>query len=147
MQSDGAPPPTPPGIAPDRHVSLVFHDVVPETVPFDGLVPPAREHAEAIIDLARAWDGAAPLLIHCRFGVSRSPAAALIAAVAREPGRDPRALARMLRVRSPSATPNGLLIAHGDAALGLGGTLIDAVDDIGRGAPCMEGEMFALETR
>ena len=147
MQSEGAPPPTPPGIAPDRHVSLLFHDVVPETVPFSGLVPPAREHAEKIIDLARAWDGAAPFLIHCRFGVSRSPAAALIAAMARERERDPRALAGALRARSPSATPNAMLIAHGDAALDLDGALIGAVGAIGRGAPCMEGEVFALETR
>ena len=147
LQSRPPAPPTPPGIRPQAHTTLLFHDVVPETHPSPDLVPPAPRHARAIVAAARQWDRRGPLLIHCQFGVSRSPAAALIAALALDPARDPHALARLLRERCPSATPNAMLIAHGDALLGLRGALVSAVAAIGRGRTTTEGEPFALEVR
>lgn len=145
LGSDGAVPPRPPSVRPGHHLALRFHDVVPETVPSPDLIHPSREHAAAIVAAARAWDRAGPLLIHCGLGVSRSPAAAIIALAALEPDRDPHAIARAVRERAPSATPNAALVAEADALLERGGTLSAAVAAIGRGRMAMEGEAFALE--
>jgi predicted protein tyrosine phosphatase len=98
-----------------------------------------------LIAFAGAWDRAEPLLIHCYAGVSRSTAAAFIAACALGPERDEGEIARALRAASPTATPNARLIALADAALDRGGRMIEAVAAIGRGAECFEGEPFALE--
>ena len=145
MQSSGAPPPRPATVAPEHHLSLTFHDVVPQTVPSSALVYPARVHADAIIALARAWDRSGPLLIHCRFGISRSPAAAAIALAALDSSRNADEIARTIRSHAPSATPNALLVGHGDDALGCDGRLSRAVAAIGRGRDAMEGEVFAME--
>ena len=58
------------------------------------------------------------MLIHCFAGVSRSTAAAFIAACALAPNRDEATIARALRAASPTATPNARLVALADAALG-----------------------------
>ncbi len=50
--------------------------------------------------LPRGWEQDAPLLIHCWMGVSRSPAAALIAAFSLAPEQEDMALARRLRAAS-----------------------------------------------
>ena len=46
------------------------------------LVAPSRQQIEELITFAKTWGGAGGLLIHCRAGTSRSPAAAMIALVA-----------------------------------------------------------------
>ena len=43
------------------------------------LVAPSRQQIEELIAFAKSWGGAGGLLIHCRAGTSRSPAAAMIA--------------------------------------------------------------------
>ena len=43
------------------------------------LVAPTRQQIEELIAFANAWSGKQGLLIHCRAGTSRSPAAAMIA--------------------------------------------------------------------
>ena len=43
---------------------------------------PTRETIEQLIEFARDWGGHSNLLVHCRAGTSRSPAAALIALAA-----------------------------------------------------------------
>ena len=78
---------------------------------------PIRMCANCSISSA-AWDRAAPLLIHCFAGVSRSTAAAFIAACALSPRRDEGEIARALRAASPTATPNARLVALADATLG-----------------------------
>jgi predicted protein tyrosine phosphatase len=98
----------------------------------------------ALLDFVGAWDRTEPLLIHCYAGVSRSTAAAFIAACALAPARDEGEIARALRAASPTATPNARLIALADAALGRGGRMTDAVAAIGRGVECFEGKPFAL---
>ena len=70
----------------DRHLMLRMNDIA-----FAGagdLVAPERAHVDQIIDFARQWAGDGPLLVHCWLGVSRSPAAAMIAALAVAPGID-----------------------------------------------------------
>ncbi|MAM10477.1 MAG: protein tyrosine phosphatase [Rhizobiaceae bacterium] len=127
----------------DRHLILRMNDIA-----FAGtgdLVAPERAHVDQIIDFARHWARDDPLLIHCWMGVSRSPAAAMIAALAVAPGIDDDALAKALRAASPSATPNRRLAALGDEALQRGGRLVAAVKDIGRGRECRLNAPFRLD--
>ncbi len=126
----------------DRHLLLNMNDIS-----FAGtgdLIAPQETHVRAIIDFAIGWDRRTPLLIHCWMGVSRSPAAALIAALAIQPEADDLALVRRLRASSPFATPNGRLIAIGDDMLGRQGCLIAAVKEIGRGADADGNAPFIL---
>ncbi|MDE1996650.1 MAG: tyrosine phosphatase family protein [Rhizobiaceae bacterium] len=126
----------------ERHLLLNMNDIS-----FAGtgdLVAPQEAHVREIIDFARNWDRASPLLIHCWMGVSRSPAAALIAALAVEPQQDDLALVRRLRAASPCATPNSRLVQIGDDLLGRGGLLVGAVKAIGRGADADGNAPFML---
>ena len=85
------------------------------------------------------------MLIHCFAGVSRSTAAAYIAACALKPKRDEFAIARALRAASPTASPNTRLVALADDKLGRRGRMSEAIAEIGRGRECFEGEPFTLE--
>jgi predicted protein tyrosine phosphatase len=109
-----------------------------------GHVLPAEGHMARLIDFVTAWDRAAPLLIHCYAGVSRSTAAAFIALCALSPGADEQGLAARLRFASPTATPNPRMIALADRLLGRAGRMVKAIQAIGRGAECFEGVSFAL---
>jgi predicted protein tyrosine phosphatase len=129
--------------APAR-LELVFNDIVEAR---SGLVAPGAEAFGRLLAFAAGWDGRAPLLLSCYAGVSRSPAAAYaIACLKRGPGEE-RALARVLRAASPSSTPNPLVVALADAALGRGGAMVKAVREIGRGADCFEGEAVIWDVR
>lgn len=109
-------------------LAQTFHDIA---APRAGHRAPSRRDVTALVAFARAWDGAAPMVLQCWMGVSRSTAAALV--VGASLGADPVALARALRAASPSATPNPLMLAHGDDVLDLGGTLAAGGRAIGRG--------------
>ncbi|MGG6895939.1 MULTISPECIES: tyrosine phosphatase family protein [Rhizobium] len=126
----------------DRHLLLSMNDIS-----FAGtgdLIAPQETHVRAIINFATQWDRTSPLLIHCWMGVSRSPAAALIAALAVHPEQDDLALVRRLRAASPFATPNTRLIAIGDDMLGRNGRLVAALKEIGRGADADGNAPFVL---
>lgn len=115
-----------------RHLLLDMNDIT--FAGHAGLIAPQEAHVEEIVAFARQWDRSAPLLVHCWMGVSRSPAAAAIVALAVEPDQDEMELAVRLRAASPFATPNSRLVAIGDAALSRGGRLVAAIKAIGRGA-------------
>ncbi|MCF3641546.1 protein tyrosine phosphatase [Rhizobium sp. TRM95111] len=128
-----------------RHLVIGVNDIA--FAGTGGLIAPAEAHVAAIAAFARRWDRQAPLLVHCMMGVSRSPAAALIVALAVEPDQDDEALALRLRAASPQATPNARLVAIGDAHLGRGGRLVRAVERIGRGADYAGDSPFVLAVR
>jgi predicted protein tyrosine phosphatase len=132
----------PAGIGPERHLYLAVSDIV---APLPGQVLPERGHLDELIDFVRAWDRAEPMVIHCYAGVSRSTAAAYIAACALNPRRDEFEAARAIRAASKTATPNARLIALADHALGRDGRMNEAIAEIGRGEDCFEGTPFALE--
>ncbi|HXV29300.1 MAG TPA: tyrosine phosphatase family protein [Sinorhizobium sp.] len=128
-----------------KHLTIGVNDIT-----FAGtgdLVAPQEEHVAQIIDFARRWDRTRPLLVHCWMGVSRSPAAALIAALAVEPEQDDHELAKRLRCASPFATPNARLVEIGDRALQRQGRLVAAVKAIGRGADADGNAPFILPLR
>lgn len=132
----------PTGIQPERHLYLAVSDIVE---PMPGQVMPDAAHLEELLGFVRIWDRAAPMLIYCFAGVSRSTAAAYVAACALTPKRDEFAIARALRAASPTASPNARLVALADDALGRGGRMSEAIAAIGRGKECFAGEPFALE--
>ena len=119
-------------IGADRHLLLAMNDIT--FAGNAGLVAPGEEHVEQIIAFARQWDRSAPLLIHCWMGISRSPAAAVIAALTVQPEQDDTELAHRLRAASPYVTPNSRLIEIGDRLLSRNGRLVAAIKAIGRGA-------------
>ena len=132
----------PAAIAPGRHLYIKVSDIV---APMEGTTLPMDAHIRQALDFVRGWDRAKPMIVHCWAGVSRSTASAFIAACALRPDLDEGHLARLIRERSPTATPNSRFVALADAMLGRGGRMIAAVEAIGRGADCTEGEPFHLD--
>lgn len=125
----------------DRHLVLELSDIVAAQ---NGHILAGAHHVEALLAFLRDWDRARPLVVHCYAGVSRSPAAAFIAACALTESPEIE-LARDLRRLSPSATPNRHLIALADAIMSRQGRMIAAIESIGRGADCFEGETFFMD--
>ncbi len=142
LLSPGTPVVRPSGIAPERHLYIGVADILADE---PGHVLPADAHVRELLDFVGRWDRAAPLLIHCFAGVSRSTAAAFVSVCALAPRRDESAIAFELRAASPTATPNARLVALADAALGRAGRMSRAIEEIGRGEECFEGAPFALE--
>ena len=118
-----------------------FHDI---SEPKDGLIAVTRSDISRLIQVAKSWDRQDSLICQCWMGVSRSTAAALIVWAAIEPGRPPEEMAVMLRQEAPFATPNPLMIVYADELLSLGGRLVTAVQNIGRGAETDFGSPFML---
>ncbi|CAH1653718.1 conserved hypothetical protein [Hyphomicrobiales bacterium] len=131
----------PAGIEESRHLFLGMSDI---SQPLEGHVLAGQDHVGRLLAFLRGWDREAPMVIHCWAGISRSTAAAYIAACALAPGRDEEEVADVLRRAAPSATPNARLVALADAALGRRGRMIRAIARIGRGADAFEGTPFAM---
>lgn len=130
------------GLKPGRHLQLAFHDIVQPT---DGMDPPGTRDVKALLRFFENWDDAAPLLIHCWAGISRSTASAFIATCLLDAEADEEELARNLRRASPSATPNRLMVQLADAELGRRGRMVRAIENIGRGEDAYEGTPFMLK--
>lgn len=120
-------PPTPLGMRASDHLRVLVDDI---ERPGMGLSAPARSHVRELIRFLRACPPRASVLIHCFAGVSRSPAAALIALALDAPGREHEA-ATALRRAAPFACPNRLLVELADAALGRQGALAAAREAMG----------------
>lgn len=131
----------PEGIDAENHLWLQMDDIA---APVDGMIAPNETHVEQLVDFARRWDRAGPLVVHCFAGISRSTAAAFIAACALAPERDEEELAQRLRKASITAMPNPRLVALGDSHLGRNGRMVKAVAGIGAGIAAYEAEPFDL---
>lgn len=123
----------PEAIKPDRHLWLEMHDI---SAPLDGYILPAPQHVERLIGFVRGWDGARPLVVHCHMGISRSSAAAFVAACALRPARTEASIARAIRAASPTALPNRRIVALADQSLGRDGRMIAAVAAMAPYAAC-----------
>lgn len=131
----------PVGIEPERHLYLAISDIVE---PAPGQTLPEAAHLDELLGFVRGWDRVQPMVIHCFAGVSRSTAAAFIAACALNPERQERDIARAIRAASPTATPNARLVALADVILARRGGMNEAIAEIGRGEACSEGVPFSL---
>jgi len=132
----------PPGVDPDNHLWLQMDDIAD---PINGLIAPSEEHVERLVKFVTRWDRTEPLVIHCFAGISRSTAAAFIAACALAPERDEGEIAVRIRNASSTASPNPRLVALGDSYLGRHGRMVRAVKQIGLGEPAYEAEPFDLK--
>jgi predicted protein tyrosine phosphatase len=131
-------PARPPEVAPERHLRLEIDDI---STPVEGAVLPERPHVHRLIEFLRRWPGDEPLLIHCYAGISRSPAAALVALSL---WQDELEAARALRAAAPHAIPNARLIALADEVLDRRGRLVAAREAMGPFLPASEGPLVEL---
>ncbi len=132
----------PASIAPERHLFVAVSDI---TVELEGHILPGEAHVTSLLEFVQTWDREQPLIMHCFAGVSRSTAAAFVAACALSPERDEAEIARAIRLASPTASPNSRLVAVADSMLGRKGRMIEAIERIGRGEECYEGVPFAVD--
>jgi predicted protein tyrosine phosphatase len=128
----------------DRHLRLSFHDI---NVPSEGMVTASVGQLTQLVDFVAAWERREPILFHCRAGISRSTAAAFIAACWCSPARDEHEIAVTLRRVAPLARPNLRLIGLADDLLERGGRMSAAIATTGRElqwAEVEEAEPFGL---
>jgi len=131
----------PQGVRPQDHLVLSFNDI---SAPVDGMTPPGEAHIDQYLAFIEGWNRAAPLVVHCWAGVSRSTAGAMIALCTLRPDLDEDDIAGRIRAGSPEATPNARMIAIADRRLDRGGRMIRAAERIGRGRDAFEGTVFSL---
>ena len=125
-----------------NHLKVQVDDIVEQ---LDGFVAPSDAHIEQVLNFVRGWDRAAPLVVHCYAGISRSTASAFAAACMLNPHRDEIEIARQIRDRSPIAQPNRLIVSLADKALGRDGRMLRALDEMGPGSMTVEGKPFRLD--
>lgn len=125
-----------------NHLILSMDDIAQ---PIDGYELPGEAHVTRLIEFVTGWDRAAPLVVHCYAGISRSGAAAYTIACALNPKRDEAEIARALRRASPIASPNVRIVELADAALGRKGRMVQAIGDIGVGQSALENIPYRLD--
>ncbi len=128
-------------VAPEHRLELRFSDIATHQY---GLIAPNESNLRAILSFAQSWDAAAPMLIYCFAGISRSTAAAFAIACQHHPHIAEQDVAKHLRQASASATPNPLMISLADALLDRQGRMSEAALAIGRGEGMFEGASFEL---
>ena len=129
-------------IAPENHLVLAVDDIA---MPMEGYTVPAQEHVERLIDFVGQWDRAAPMVVHCYAGISRSTASAYVAACALNPARDEQQIAWDIRRASRTAQPNVAIVSIADRLLKRDGRMVRAIETIGPGDVAMEGDPFRLD--
>ncbi len=129
-------------IAEGNHLILSMDDI---SAPMDGYAHPLEEHVVRLIGFVQVWDRKTPLVMHCYAGISRSTAAAFVAACALNPKRSEQAIAQAIRDGSATATPNVRIVTLADQILGRGGRMVGAIAAIGPGRPAYEGDPLRLD--
>lgn len=129
-------------IAPENHLVIGVDDI---SMPLEGYTLPGEEHVGRLIRFVNGWDRKAPMVVHCFAGISRSSAAAYVAACALNPKRDEMQIAWELRRASRTAQPNTRIVSVADRLLKRDGRMIGAIDAIGPGDLASEGHPFKLD--
>ena len=129
-------------IHPENHLVLAVDDIA---APMDGYTVPGEEHVERLIDFVGHWDRAAPMVVHCFAGISRSTAGAYVAACVLNPQRDEMQIAQAIRHASRTAQPNPRIVSIADRLLQRDGRMVHAVEAIGPGQAAAEGDPFRLD--
>jgi len=125
-----------------NHLKVSMDDI---TEPMDGYVMPSEIHVGQVLNFVRGWDRAAPLVVHCYAGISRSTASAFAAACMLNPHRDEMEIAQKLRAASPNASPNRLIVSLADKALGRDGRMVRALESIGSASMMIAGTPFRID--
>jgi predicted protein tyrosine phosphatase len=129
-------------VPPHNHLIIGVDDIV---APIEGYTHPADEHVIRLIEFVQAWDRKSALVMHCYAGISRSTAAAFVAACALNPNRSELKIAQAIRDGSATANPNIRLVALADRILARNGRMIGAIEAIGAGRMATEGRPFRLD--
>jgi predicted protein tyrosine phosphatase len=129
-------------IHPENHLVLAVDDIAE---PIEGYTAPGQEHVERLIEFVGNWDRAAPMVVHCFAGISRSTAGAYVAACALSPQRDEQQIAWEIRRASRTAQPNARIVSIADRLLKRNGRMVRAVETIGPGHAAAEGDPFRLD--
>jgi predicted protein tyrosine phosphatase len=127
-----------------NHLHIDVDDI---TCPIDGYNHPCEGHVARLMHFVKGWDRAAPIVIHCYAGISRSTASAYAAACALNPNRDEMAIAQEMRRASRTAMPNSLIVSLADRILGRNGRMITAIESIGPGDMAYEADPFRLDVK
>lgn len=118
-----------------EHVKLElrFHDIIEEK---PGEIAPQPKHVERLLEFGRSLDlepeAARHLLVHCHAGVSRSSASMALLIAQAAPQRPASVIFDDILAIRPQIWPNLRIIEIGDAMLGRGGALVEAVAGIYR---------------
>jgi predicted protein tyrosine phosphatase len=129
-------------IAPENHLVLSVDDI---SNPMEGYTCPGDEHVARLIEFVGGWDRAAPMVVHCFAGISRSTAGAFVAACVLNPERDETEIAQSIRRASRTAQPNARIVSIADRLLARNGRMMRAVEAIGPGDAAMEGRPFRVD--
>jgi predicted protein tyrosine phosphatase len=132
----------PPSVAEANHLKVSMDDI---TEQMDGFTTPNDGHIERVLEFVRGWDRSAPLVVHCYAGISRSTASAFAAVCMLNPHRDEVVIAQQIRLASPIAAPNRLIVALADKALGREGRMLRALDQMGPGSMNVVGRPFRID--
>lgn len=132
----------PASVLPANHLKISMDDI---TEQMDGFTAPSEAHVEKVLGFVRGWDRAAPMVVHCYAGISRSTASAFAAACLLNPQKDEAAIARAIRAASPIAQPNRLIVGLADKLLGRRGRMLRALDEMGPGSMMAEGRPFRID--
>ena len=132
----------PSSILQDNHLVISMDDIIEEA---EGFTAPAVDHVERVLSFGRSWNRAAPMVIHCYAGISRSTASAFAVVCALNPNRSESQIARQIRSVSAFAHPNRLIVSHADRLLGREGRMLRALDDMGPGNLTVEGRPFRID--
>jgi predicted protein tyrosine phosphatase len=132
----------PPTILQDNHLVISMDDIIEEA---EGFTAPAADHVERVLAFGRNWNRAAPMVIHCYAGISRSTASAFAVACALNPNRSELEIARLIRNASAFAHPNRLIVSHADRLLERDGRMLRALDEMGPGNLTVEGRPFRID--
>ena len=131
------------GIPPERHLRIGY------TMAEAAMTQKCAPHCDTVrirqmIDFAAGNDWNKPLLIHCRLGLSRSPAAALIIQCALSPGVPEARFAEDLRTLSKDVEPSFMMLAQADDLLQREGRMLDALDSMGEGSGASVGDVLRI---
>jgi predicted protein tyrosine phosphatase len=126
-----------------RHLKVGVNDIAQ---PQQGYIAPEEGHVRELVHFLGEWDEAAPLLIHCWAGISRSTASAFIALCQRNEGFEHEA-AQLIRARAAHAQPNKRIVALADKLMGRNGRMVAAVAAMGPAEFVPEGFTFMLPHR
>ena len=135
---------TPEGLSPGRHLKLGVNDI---SVPMEGMIPPGELEVLKLLEFGRGWDEAAPMLIHCWAGISRSTASAFVIACDKSPAANEKTMAFSMRRAARHAMPNRRIIALADDMLGRRGRMVDAIDALGAYDYAITGAPFDFAAR
>ena len=112
-------------ISPEDKLRLVFDDVNTPENAYGLWDAPTKLDVLKLLRFIRERSPQGHWLFHCRMGISRSSACAIVMLAAVFPNHPPKEILKEVVKARPQADPNRLILAHADEILGYGGSLVN----------------------